>query len=48
MSLIQALPDGPLDVVGDIHGEWEALAALPKEQLTRVSAEEARRHINNP
>ena len=28
MSLIQALPDGPLDVVGDIHGEWEALAAL--------------------
>ena len=28
MSLIQPLPDGPLDVVGDIHGEWEALAAL--------------------
>ena len=28
MSLVQALPDGPLDVVGDIHGEYEALLAL--------------------
>ena len=28
MSLIQALPEGPLDVVGDIHGEWEAFQHL--------------------
>ena len=28
MSLIQALPPGPLDIVGDIHGEYEALLAL--------------------
>jgi len=28
MSLIQTLPDGPLDIVGDIHGEYEALRHL--------------------
>lgn len=28
MSLIQPLPSGPLDIVGDIHGEFEALQAL--------------------
>lgn len=28
MSLIQPLPDGPLDIVGDIHGEIDALLAL--------------------
>jgi hypothetical protein len=28
MSLIQFLPDGPLDIVGDIHGELTALASL--------------------
>src|SRR5690606_11055437 len=28
MSLVQRLPDGPLDIVGDIHGEFEALCAL--------------------
>lgn len=28
MSLIQALPAGPLDIVGDIHGELEALQHL--------------------
>lgn len=28
MSLVHALPDGPLDIVGDIHGEYEALLAL--------------------
>jgi hypothetical protein len=28
MSLIQALPDGPLDIVGDIHGEFDALRQL--------------------
>lgn len=28
MSLIQSLPSGPLDIVGDIHGEYEALLTL--------------------
>ena len=28
MSLIHALPPGPLDIVGDIHGELDALHAL--------------------
>ena len=28
MSLIQALPDGPLDIIGDIHGEYQALTQL--------------------
>ncbi|RMX06433.1 metallophosphoesterase [Corticibacter populi] len=27
-SLIQPLPEGPLDIVGDVHGEWGALQAL--------------------
>lgn len=30
MSLVQRLPDGPLDIVGDIHGELTALTALHK------------------
>jgi hypothetical protein len=28
MSLIQSLPAGPLDIVGDIHGEFDALRQL--------------------
>lgn len=28
MSLVQALPAGPLDVIGDVHGERQALEAL--------------------
>ena len=28
MDLIQPLPEGPLDIVGDIHGEFDALCAL--------------------
>ena len=28
MSLVQKLPRGPLDIVGDIHGEFDALCAL--------------------
>lgn len=28
MSLVQPLPEGPLDIVGDIHGEIEALRQL--------------------
>lgn len=27
-SLVQPLPDGPLDIVGDVHGEIDALKAL--------------------
>ena len=28
MALIGRLPDGPLDIVGDVHGEYEALSSL--------------------
>jgi len=28
MSVIQARPVGPLDIAGDIHGEYEALVNL--------------------
>ena len=28
MSLVQQLPQGLLDIVGDIHGEYDALCAL--------------------
>jgi len=28
MNVIESLPDGPLDIVGDVHGEWSALQAL--------------------
>lgn len=28
MSLVQKLPAGPLDIIGDIHGEYDALQAL--------------------
>ncbi|MFZ2998759.1 MAG: metallophosphoesterase [Undibacterium umbellatum] len=28
MSLIQQLPSGPLDIIGDVHGEYEALCNL--------------------
>ncbi|GAB2458854.1 hypothetical protein GCM10027082_06900 [Comamonas humi] len=28
MSLVQPLPDGPVDIVGDIHGEYDALMQL--------------------
>ena len=28
MSLVQSLPQGALDIVGDIHGEHDALCAL--------------------
>ncbi|MFZ6742789.1 metallophosphoesterase [Undibacterium sp. JH2W] len=30
MSLIQQLPSGPLDIIGDVHGEYEALGHLLK------------------
>lgn len=28
MNLIQPLPPGPLDIIGDVHGEYDALCAL--------------------
>lgn len=28
MSLVRELPEGPVDIVGDIHGEYDALLAL--------------------
>ena len=40
MGLVQRLPDGPLDIVGDIHGEHEALCAL----LDHLGYDEAGRH----
>ncbi len=30
MSLVQPLPVGPLDIIGDVHGEYDALCALLK------------------
>ncbi len=30
MNLVQTLPDGPLDIIGDIHGEYAALRQLLK------------------
>lgn len=30
-TLVQSLPSGPIDIVGDIHGEYDALCALLKE-----------------
>lgn len=40
MSLIQPLPPGPLDIVGDIHGELHALQAL----LRHLGYDETGRH----
>lgn len=40
MSLIQPLPDGPLDVIGDVHGEWDALRHL----LTHLGYDASGRH----
>jgi hypothetical protein len=28
MKLVQTLPDGPVDIIGDIHGEYDALKSL--------------------
>ena len=42
--LIQPLPDGPLDVIGDVHGELEALLAL----LHRLGVNVERRTAARP
>lgn len=43
-KLIQQLPEGPLDIVGDVHGELEALLAL----LHRLGADPERKHAERP
>lgn len=43
MSLIQPLPDCPVDIVGDIHGEIDALNAL----LRHLGYDEMGRHPEN-
>lgn len=40
MSLIQPLPAGPLDIVGDIHGEYDAL----RELLDHLGYDQQGRH----
>lgn len=42
--LVQPLPDGPLDLVGDVHGELEALLAL----LHRLGVDPERRRAERP
>jgi hypothetical protein len=43
-ALIQPLPEGPLDILGDIHGELEALLAL----LHRLGVDPERRTASRP
>ncbi len=43
MSLIQPLPTGPLDIVGDIHGEFDALLQL----LARLGYDRRGNHPDN-
>ncbi|MCD2513749.1 metallophosphoesterase [Comamonas endophytica] len=40
MSLIQPLPSGPLDIVGDVHGEYDALLSL----LAQLGYDQEGRH----
>ena len=40
MSLIRRLPEGPLDIVGDVHGELDAL----RELLARLGYDQLGRH----
>jgi hypothetical protein len=41
--LIQTLPDSPLDIIGDIHGEYDALVTL----LTHLGYDENGKHAEN-
>jgi len=43
-ALVQPLPDGPLDIVGDLHGELDALLAL----LARLGCDPDRRTVQRP
>jgi hypothetical protein len=42
--LVQPLPEGPLDIVGDVHGELDALLAL----LDRLGCDPERRTVDRP
>lgn len=42
--LIQTLPDGPLDIIGDVHGEVDALRSL----LTRLGCDPVARTAERP
>ena len=44
VKLIQQLPAGPLDIIGDVHGELAALERL----LARLGADPARGHVERP
>jgi hypothetical protein len=41
-NLIRPLPSGPLDIVGDVHGEYDALTAL----LSRLGYDDGGNHPN--
>lgn len=43
-QLIQKLPDGPLDIIGDVHGELGALERL----LRRLGCDPATGHVERP
>lgn len=43
-TLIQSLPEGPLDIVGDVHGEIDALHRL----LARLGADPVRGTVRRP
>ncbi len=43
-SLIQPLPDGPLDIIGDVHGEVEALKRL----LFRLGCDPVAKTVTRP
>ena len=40
-SGLQELPDGPLDLVGDVHGEYDALVTL----LKKLGYDDLGRHV---
>ena len=42
--LVQPLPDGPLDIIGDVHGEIEALRSL----LWRLGGDPEARRLSRP
>ena len=43
-KLIQTLPDGPLDIIGDVHGEADALRSL----LARLGCDPVRKTAERP
>lgn len=43
-KLIQTLPDGPLDIIGDVHGEADALRSL----LARLGCDPVKKTAQRP